>query len=99
MDVPAAIQLSRATLRNIKQNLFWALVYKRRVHPGGAGALAFAGVNLNRMIAAAANELGVRGVDPRLAGGSRGSYGALALRRALGEDPEPMMCQHCVSRA
>ena len=26
-DVPASIQLSRATLRNIKQNLFWALVY------------------------------------------------------------------------
>ena len=27
LDVPASIQLSRATLRNIKQNLFWALVY------------------------------------------------------------------------
>ena len=27
MDVPAAIQLSRATIRNVKQNLFWALLY------------------------------------------------------------------------
>ena len=57
MDVPAAIQLSRATLRNIKQNLFWALVYNAVCIPVAAGALAFAGVNLNPMIAAAAMSL------------------------------------------
>ena len=34
-DVPAAIALSRATLRNIKQNLFWGARLQRRVHPGG----------------------------------------------------------------
>ncbi len=53
-DVPAAISLSRATLRNIKQNLFWALIYNVICIPVAAGALAFAGVVLNPMIAAAA---------------------------------------------
>ena len=75
MDVPAAIQLSRATLRNIKQNLFWALVYNAVCIPVAAGALAFVGVNLNPMIAAAAmslssvsvvsNALRLRGWQPR----------------------------------
>ena len=53
-DVPAAISLSRATMRNIKQNLFWALIYNVICIPVAAGALAFAGVALNPMIAAAA---------------------------------------------
>lgn len=57
MDVPAAIQLSRATMRNIKQNLFWALFYNAICIPVAAGALAFMGVNLNPMIAAAAMSL------------------------------------------
>ncbi|MFR1640305.1 MAG: hypothetical protein ACLSVD_14780 [Eggerthellaceae bacterium] len=57
LDVPAAIQLSRATLRNIKQNLFWALVYNALCIPLAAGALSFAGVDLNPMIAAAAMSL------------------------------------------
>lgn len=53
-DVPAAISLSRATMRNIKQNLFWALIYNVICIPVAAGALSFAGVILNPMIAAAA---------------------------------------------
>ena len=53
-DVPAAISLSRATMRNIKQNLFWALVYNVICIPVAAGAISFAGVTLNPMIAAAA---------------------------------------------
>lgn len=57
MDVPAAIQLSRATLRNIKQNLFWALIYNAICIPVAAGVLSFAGINLNPMIAAAAMSL------------------------------------------
>ena len=77
MDVPAAIQLSRATLRNIKQNLFWALVYNAVCIPVAAGALSFMGLNLNPMIAAAAmslssvcvvsNALRLRGWKPKLA--------------------------------
>ena len=57
LDVPASIQLSRATLRNIKQNLFWALVYNAVCIPVAAGALSFMGLNLNPMIAAAAKSL------------------------------------------
>ena len=53
-DVPAAISLSRATMRNIKQNLFWALIYNVICIPVAAGVLSFAGVTLNPMIAAAA---------------------------------------------
>ncbi len=57
MDVPAAIQLSRATMRNIKQNLFWALIYNAICIPLAAGVLSYFGINLNPMIAAAAMSL------------------------------------------
>ncbi|AJC11902.1 hypothetical protein JI75_03680 [Berryella intestinalis] len=57
LDVAAAISLSRATLRNVKQNLFWALVYNAVCIPVAAGALAGIGVTLNPMIAAAAMSL------------------------------------------
>lgn len=53
-DVAAAIGLSRATLRNIKQNLFWALIYNVICIPVAAGVLAPLGISLNPMIAAAA---------------------------------------------
>ena len=53
-DVPAALQLSRATMRNIKQNLFWALFYNAICIPVAAGVFAWAGFSLNPMIAAAA---------------------------------------------
>ena len=38
LDVPAAIQLARATMRTIKQNLFWALIYNAICIPVAAGA-------------------------------------------------------------
>ena len=56
-DVPAAIGLSRATMRNIKQNLFWALFYNVICIPVAAGVLVGIGINLNPMIAAAAMSL------------------------------------------
>ena len=56
-DVPAAIGLSRATMRNIKQNLFWALFYNAICIPVAAGVLSGIGLNLNPMIAAAAMSL------------------------------------------
>ena len=54
LDVPAALDLSRATMRNIKQNLFWALFYNAICIPVAAGVLAYWGISLNPMIAAAA---------------------------------------------
>jgi Cu+-exporting ATPase len=54
-DVPAAIALSRATIRNIKQNLFWAFCYNVLGIPIAAGLLhAFGGPLLNPIFAAAA---------------------------------------------
>ena len=53
-DVPAAIRLSRATLRNIKENLFWAFFYNIVCIPLAAGAYARLGLTLSPMIGAAA---------------------------------------------
>lgn len=57
LDVPAAIQLSRATMRNVRQNLFWALFYNSICIPVAAGVLVGAGVSLDPMMAAAAMSL------------------------------------------
>lgn len=54
-DVVTAIKLSRSTIRNIKQNLFWAFAYNTAGIPVAAGLLhLFGGPLLNPMIAAAA---------------------------------------------
>jgi len=55
MDVPTAIQLSKSTMRNIKQNLFWAFGYNVAGIPVAAGLLyLFGGPLLNPIIAAGA---------------------------------------------
>jgi Cu+-exporting ATPase len=57
-DVPTAIRLSRKTIRNIKENLFWAFGYNVISIPVAAGLLyAFGGPLLNPMFAAAAMSL------------------------------------------
>ena len=56
-DVPAAIRLSRATLRNIHENLFWAFFYNCICIPLAAGAFVKLGITLNPMIGAAAMSL------------------------------------------
>ena len=86
-DVPAAIQLSRATLTNIKQNLFWALFYNAVCIPVAAGVLSPLGINLNPMIAAAAmslssvcvvsNALRLRAWKPKFTHGQEEDAGAL----------------------
>lgn len=55
MDVPTAVLLSKQTMRNIKQNLFWAFAYNSAGIPIAAGLLyLFGGPLLNPIIAAAA---------------------------------------------
>lgn len=80
-DVPAALDLSRATMRNIKQNLFWALFYNALCIPAAAGVFALWGISLSPMIAAAAmsfssvcvvtNALRLRRWKPRMVTASR----------------------------
>ena len=58
MDVPVAINLSKQTIRNIKQNLFWAFGYNLVGIPIAAGVLhLFGGPLLNPIFAAAAMSL------------------------------------------
>ena len=57
-DVPAAIRLGKATLRNIRQNLFWAFIYNIIGIPLAAGVLIpLFGWQLNPMFGAAAMSL------------------------------------------
>ena len=56
-DVPAAIRLSRATLRNIHENLFWAFIYNTLGIPLAAGVFIPFGLTLNPMFGAAAMSL------------------------------------------
>ena len=53
-DVVASIQLSRRTVRKIRQNLFWAFFYNTALIPIAAGVLAGIGIVLNPIIAGAA---------------------------------------------
>ena len=57
MDVAKAINLSKATLGKIKQNMFWALIYNVIGIPIAAGALYSFGITLNPMIAGGAMAL------------------------------------------
>ncbi|MCO8290788.1 copper-translocating P-type ATPase [Tetragenococcus halophilus] len=58
MDVPTAVELSRATIKNIKQNLFWAFAYNTIGIPIAMGILyLFGGPLLNPMFAGAAMSL------------------------------------------
>ena len=55
--VSTMIELSKATVRNIKQNLFWAFFYNCVAIPVAAGVFSFAGFSLNPMIGAACMSL------------------------------------------
>ena len=57
LDVVRALDLSRAVLRNIRENLFWAFFYNTLGIPVAAGVLHFAGITLSPMLGAAAMSL------------------------------------------
>ncbi len=56
-DIAKAIRLGRKTLKNIKENLFWAFIYNVIGIPVAAGALIVLGITLNPMLGAAAMSL------------------------------------------
>ena len=104
-DVPAAIQLSRATLRNIKENLCWAFVYNVLGIPVAAGVLSPM-ITLNPMFAAAAMSLSSFCV---VSNALRLNFVKIAPDRQKTIEKkddnmkktmkiEGMMCQHCEMR-
>ena len=114
LDVPAAIRLSRATLVNIRENLFWAFFYNVICIPLAAGAYARFGLTLSPMIGAAAMSLSsfcvvsnaLRLNFCRLYDPGRDKKIKNTLRERKKEDSpmtktmkiEGMMCPHCEAR-
>ena len=113
-DVPAAIRLSRATLRNIHQNLFWAFFYNVIGIPLAAGVwIPLFGWKLNPMFAAAAMSLSSVSVVSNALRLNlfqlRDSSRDKKIRQAAGSVPQDdgmqrtikikgMMCEHCEAR-
>ena len=101
--VATAMDLSRVTVRNIKQNLFWAFFYNCVAIPLAAGVFAFAGVSLTPMIGAACMSLSSLFVVTNALRLTR--FGKKTLKEENKEENamqktlkiEGMMCQHCVA--
>ena len=98
--IDTAIELSKATVLNIKENLFWAFLYNCIAIPVAAGVFAFAGITLNPMIGALCMSLSSLCVV----------LNALRLTKFMKKTEkrteekmdktlivEGMMCQHCVA--
>ncbi|MDE6706175.1 MAG: heavy metal translocating P-type ATPase [Treponemataceae bacterium] len=95
-DVAAAIRLSRAVLRNIHQNLFWAFFYNALLIPVAAGAYYKAfGIALNPMLGAAAMSLSSFCVvmNALRLNGAKIKTKEKTMTRTLKVDG--MMCAHC----
>ena len=95
-DVAAAIRLSRAVLRNIHQNLFWAFFYNVLLIPVAAGAYYKAfGIALNPMLGAAAMSLSSFCVvmNALRLNGAKIKTKEKTMTRTLKVDG--MMCAHC----
>ena len=101
--VSTMIDLSKATVRNIKQNLFWAFFYNVAAIPIAAGVFAFAGFTLNPMIGAACMSLSSLFVVTNALRLTRfqkqkniqENTEELPMKKTL--KIEGMMCQHCVA--
>ncbi len=99
--VHTMVALSEKTVRNIKQNFFWAFFYNCVGIPIAAGALSFLGIRLNPMICAACMSLSSLFVVTnalRLTrfGKEKKREEETAMKKTL--KIEGMMCQHCVAR-
>lgn len=102
--VATMVELSKATVKNIKQNLFWAFFYNCVAIPIAAGVFSFANLTLNPMIAAACmclSSLFVVTNALRLT-----TFGEQKKKEIIKEQTismnktlkiEGMMCQHCVA--
>lgn len=97
--VSTMIDLSKATVRNIHQNLFWAFFYNCVAIPVAAGAFAFAGVTLNPMIAAACMSLSSLFVVTNALRLTKFANDKTKENKAMTKilKIEGMMCQHCVA--
>ncbi len=104
MDALSAISLSKATLRNIKQNLFWALFYNSLGIPLAAGLfIGVLGWKLDPMFGAfamsmssvsvVANALRLRSFQPHIKTKIKGESQMKKIVKIEG-----MMCQHCKGR-
>ena len=103
-DVPTAIRLSRAVIRNIRENLFWAFFYNAIGIPIAAGVLypAF-GITLNPMLGAAAmslssvcvvsNALRLRRFKANQPEEQRKEKQAMTVTKTI--HVEGMSCNHC----
>lgn len=101
--VETSIELSRQTVRNIKQNLFWAFFYNCVAIPLAAGVFAFAGVSLNPMIGAACMCLSslfvVTNALRLMKFGKKKEKESKLEENSMNKTLkiEGMMCQHCVA--
>ena len=97
-DIPAAIRLSRAALRNIYQNLFWAFIYNIIGIPLAAGVwIPLFGLKLNPMFGAAAMSLSsfcVVTKDKKIKVKEKKENKIMKKTMKI----EGMMCGHCEAR-
>ncbi len=104
-SVSVMIDLSKETVKNIKQNLFWAFFYNCVAIPIAGGAFAWLGLRLNPMIAAACmslsslfvvtNALRLTRFKPQITE-KKIEKENTSMNKTL--KIEGMMCQHCVAR-
>ncbi len=99
--IQTAVTLSQQTVKNIKQNLFWAFFYNCIAIPVAAGALALVGFSLNPMIGAACMCLSSLCVVlnalrlTRFSVKKQDNKEVRSMQKVL--KIEGMMCQHCVA--